>query len=168
MEVRLYRDRMTLLHLENDAKASDMVLDFVAGQNITHVLSSTSREAPKSFFDFDQVHTQVQGRVRIIAEGRHSIWCTIFGGENGYVQVQGRAYGALPSSSFHWGFTLVCAFAFLCGLLTIATVFGSALKLGDWLGVDMDTSGPLSERIPTLCAERNVEDQYLHRGGIGD
>jgi len=54
LEVRLYHDRMTLLHLQNIVSGNDMVLEFRNGPNITHVLQS-SRAAPKTFFDFDIV-----------------------------------------------------------------------------------------------------------------
>jgi hypothetical protein len=58
MKVNVFRDRMTLLHLRNIGRVQNMVLDFKGGPNLTDVLTS-SRAAPKTFFDFDRVHFTV-------------------------------------------------------------------------------------------------------------
>jgi len=191
LEVRLYRDRMTLLHIQNAARADNMILEFVTGNNITHVLSS-SRAAPKTFFDFDQVHTQVRRQVEIRSNGEPYIWCAIFGATDGYVQVAARTYRDVPAAPVPIGFALVCVFALLCGLVVLGVIYGGAQRLGEHLGVDPNM--PLSERLSGLVRKQNphesmasltrsgslsgyvgsdvldrsVEDQYLHRGGIGD
>jgi len=191
LEVRLYHDRMTLLHIQNSARANNMVLEFISGPNITHVLSST-RAAPKTFFDFDMVHTQVQRRVAIQANGQPSLWCAIFGAADGYVQISAKTTGDSASTPLPIGFALVCVFALMVGLMVLGVIYGGAQKLGEKLG--MDPTVPLSERFACLVRnqnphestasltragslqgyigsdviDRSVEDQYLHRGGIGD
>merc|ERR1719215_143834 len=54
-QMRIYRDRMTLIQIQNPVDTANTVLAFSSAVNITHVLSS-SKAAPKTWFDFDQMH----------------------------------------------------------------------------------------------------------------
>jgi len=205
LEVRLYHDRMTLLHLQNIVSGNDMVLEFRNGPNITHVLQS-SRAAPKTFFDFDIVPTQVSRRVKITASSSPSIWCAIFGAADGYVQITAKSLQektfspvSLPfapptggKSKLNVGWAMVCVLAVLMGIVTLSFMVGGVQRVAENLG--LDTTIPLSERFASLVRtqnphestasltrsgslqgyigsdviDRSVEDQYLHRGGIGD
>jgi len=191
LEIKLYHDRLTLLHIDNIEGANIMEIDF-ASPNITHVLSSLM-SAPKTLFDFDNVHTQAKQHVTVRAIGKPTLWCTILGAADGWVEVSVRTYGDAPSAPLPpVGFALVCVFALLCGIFVLAVIYGGAQSLGERLG--MDPSVPLSERFASLVRphnphestasltrsgslqgyigsdviDRSVEDQYLHRGGIGD
>eukprot|EP00930_Biecheleria_cincta_P059540 TRINITY_DN4524_c0_g2_i1.p1 TRINITY_DN4524_c0_g2~~TRINITY_DN4524_c0_g2_i1.p1 ORF type:complete len:836 (-),score=147.90 TRINITY_DN4524_c0_g2_i1:159-2666(-) len=127
-EVRLFRDRLTLLHLKNVNQLKHMSLAFKSGPKITHVLTA-SKAAPKTLFDFDdaplqasaapeqtqqrqklwraqQRHTRRRRRthlgddeVVIHAHRRQNIWCAVFSKENGYVQVTSVAYGSSEEGS---------------------------------------------------------------------
>merc|ERR1719410_390889 len=141
LEVRLYHDRMTLLHLQNIASGNDMVLEFRNGPNITHVLQS-SRAAPKTFFDFDIVPTQVSRRVKITASSpsssSSSIWCAIFGAADGYVQITAKSLQektfpqtmslpfAAPSvtSKFNASGVTVCVLIFLMVIVCLTFCVG--------------------------------------------
>jgi len=191
MEVKLFKSRLTLLHIENVAQASRMLIQFMPGPNITHVLSS-SQAAPKTFFDFDNIHTQVQRSVTIPSFNKPYIWCAIFGAADGYVQVVAKSFGEHPETSPPLGFAMVCVLGLVGGLVVLALIYGGAQKIGERFGAD--SSVPLSERFVNLVRnqkphestasltragslsgyigsdviDRSVEDQYLHRGGIGD
>lgn len=192
LEVRIYNDRMTLLHIQNHARAQVMEIQFLSGPNVTHVLSS-SRSAPKTFFDFDKVHTQMHRRVSVLANGKQEMWCAIFGAADGFVTIDVKTFSEAQSAPLPpVGFALVCVFAMLLGIMVLAVIYGGAQSLGDRLG--FDPSVPLSERFASLVRpgnphestasltrsgsltgyigsdviDRSVEDQYLHRGGIGD
>merc|ERR1719282_429400 len=127
MEVRIFHGRMTLLHISAVAGASTMVLVFRAGPNITHVLSS-SQAAPKTLFDFDQVHTNVQQQVFIRVRGGSSLWCAIFGAADGYSTIAAYTRNDVPSAGGWWlglgsgrdaagsGNVFVYVLWFLCGL----------------------------------------------------
>jgi len=196
LEVRLYHDRMTLLHIQNHAQAKIMELRFLTGPNITHVLTST-HSAPKTFFDFDKVHTQEASRkVSVLAGGKQSLWCAVFGAADGFVTINVKTFADSQSAPLPpVGFALVCVFALLLGIMVLAVIYGGAQSIGERLG--MDPSVPLSDRLASLVdrvrphnphestasltrtgslsgyvgsdvIDRSVEDQYLHRGGIGD
>jgi len=192
LEVRLYHDRMTLLHIQNHAQAQAMELQFLSGPNVTHVLSS-SRKAPKTFFDFDKVHAQMQRRVHVVNNGKQHLWCAIFGAADGFLTIKVQTVSEAQSAPLPpVGFAMVCVFALLLGIMVLVLIYGGAQSLGERLG--LDTSLPLSERMVSLVRpgnphestasltrsgslqgyvgsdviDRSVEDQYLHRGGFGD
>ena len=79
MQVRTFKDRMTLLHLVNIHHLQKMQLDFVSGSSITHGLEpkpstlsgsrasrffvpvlASSKASPKTLFDFDQAPVQAK------------------------------------------------------------------------------------------------------------
>jgi len=192
LEVRLYHDRMTLLHIQNRAHARIMELQFLSGPNVTFVLSST-RKAPKTFFDFDKVHTQMRRRVTLLAGGKESLWCAIFGAADGFLTINVKTFAEAEAAPLPpVGFALVCVFALLLGIMVLGVIYGGAQSIGDRFGVDtsasiterfaslvrpsnphestasLTRSGSLSGYIGSDVIDRSVEDQYLHRGGIGD
>jgi hypothetical protein len=92
LEVNLFRDRLTLLHLRGVPGGEAVSLEFQgASVSITHVLSA-SLLAPKTLFDFDQIHLpDVDTHVRIQAASSNnaqSLWFAIFAGANGYATVR--------------------------------------------------------------------------------
>jgi len=191
-QVRLYHDRVTLVFMKNRIGASNMVLRFPAGPNVTHVLS-TSRSAPKTLFDFDTEHTRQNAFFEVDARNEPAIWCAVFGAADGFLQVSATSYGEVPSAPVPIGFALVCVFGLLCALLVLGVIYGGAQKLGERFGLgptvpltdrlanwglargnphestaSLTRSGSLSGYVGSEVIDRSVEDQYLHRGGIGD
>lgn len=190
LEVRLYHDRLTLLHIGNGVPGGGMLLEFQSGPNITHALSS-SKASPKTLFDFDQVHEQVENQVQIDVKGEPAVWVALFGAADGYAQLTARSIDNAPQAPAI-GFALVCVFGLLCALVVLGVIYGGAQKIGEFMG--MDPSMPLMERLGCLVRnhnphestvsltrqgslagyigsdviDRSVEDQYLHRGGAGD
>jgi len=191
IEVQLFRDRLTLLRFEGVLAQVDSVkMHFTAGPNITHILSS-SMAAPKTFFDFDQMHEHSMGRVEVPTQGGPITWVALFGAKDGYLQMKVTTEEVAPEAPAI-GFALVCVFMLLCALLVLGVIYGGAQKLGDFLGMDPDMplmerlgclirqhtqhestvaltrTGSLSGYIGSDVIDRSVEDQYLHRGGNGD
>jgi len=193
MQVQMYSRRLTLLHINSlPDQVSRVRLHFTpgSGPNVTHILSS-SKGAPKTFFDFDQQHMHSSGRVDIPLRGEPSMWCALFGAQDGYLQVSIQAMEA-DQQAPAIGFALVCVFTLLCALLVLGVIYGGAQKIGEFLG--MDPNIPIMERLGCLVRnvnphestvaltrtgsltgyigsdiiDRSVEDQYLHRGGSGD
>jgi len=197
LQVRVYRDRMTLLHVTLPPDTAEMVLAFKPAADVTHILSS-SQAAPKTFFDFDQMHVKevtsgseevASFKVHVI--GKTTMWCAIFGAENGMVELDARSMVAAPQAPA-LGFAIVCLLAVLFAFFVFGVVCGGAQKVSDFIG--MDSSIPIMERLGCLVGtssphestasltrtgslsgyvgsdviDRSVEDQYLHRGGAGD
>jgi len=191
LKVNIFRDRLTLIHVDNTANSAGLELRFAGGPAISHILTST-RAAPKTLFDFNKQHTMQQGSVRIDTERQKHIWCAIFAAADGEIAVTASTLDSQPTSSGRVGFALFCILALLCGLMVLGCVYGNVHKLGDSVG--MDTSIPLSERFQNLIRmpashestasltransissyvggdslDPTVEDQYLNRGGFGD
>jgi hypothetical protein len=189
INVRLYRDRMTLVEVENSAGGSSVTLEFSKGPAVSHVLSAS--KPPKTVFDFDQVHA-VDGSTAEILSSEPTVWCALFGAVDGELTLTARAVGdhrGLPPI----GSALLVMIAMVCGLMLLAVVFGGVRSVGERLGVD--PNAPVSDRLSALVRmssaqhestlsltrvgsmqgyvgsdviDRSVEDQYLHRGGIGD
>lgn len=174
LQVRTFKDRMTLLHLVNIHHLQKMQLDFVSGSSITHVLAS-SKASPKTLFDFDQAPVQVDGGVRIDAQDQGDVWCAIFGHDDGSAQITvksgGEPDGAVVSSS-----SIAVMAVVLVALGVYCTRGGSSLSSGltnlaGRLGQERATSQatePLQGYSGSDVIDRTVEDQYLHRGGLGD
>lgn len=188
-QVRIYRDRMTLLSIRAGAGAQ-LALKFGPGPNVTHVLVATNAP-PKTLFDFDSAPTPVQGRPLNIIGGPLGAWVALFGEEGGYITVaiwsQEDSLQAVPV-----GFALVCVLGLLAVVLVLGAIYGSSQSIGERLG--LDGLVPLGERLWCLVSrsnphestaaltretsmsgfvssdviDRTVEDQYLHRGGMGD
>ncbi|CAK0855822.1 unnamed protein product [Prorocentrum cordatum] len=190
LTVRLYRDRMTLIEVENTAGARSVALQFSKGPNVTHVLSAL--KAPKTVFDFDQV-ASADGDLVVIDTEEPTIWCALFGAADGELQLVARTYGSHHHGLPAIGTALAVVLAVGCGLALLGAVFGGVRSIGERLGVD--PSAPMSDRLSALVRlssaqhestlsltrvgsmqgyvgsdviDRSVEDQYLHRGGIGD
>jgi len=189
MQVRLYRDRLTLLRLSNTGDLKLLKLRFASGPAIDHILSS-SVGAPKTLFDFDQKHETAGGMVTVRCRST-VVWIALFASLDGFTELS-FSMVAEEREGPAVGFALVCVFGFLCALLVLALIYGGAQKLGDLLG--MDPNMPLMERLGCLVRnvkphestasltrtgsltgyigsdviDRSVEDQYLHRGGTGD
>jgi len=171
MEVQLYRDRVTLLHVNmSSSDPTSMRLEFKNGLKISHVLSTRQR-APRSFFDFDQVHVLDEQQVQINAEGRHdAIWCAIFGAEDGTVEVLAQALDDGPFETVTrvgrtWTpFTTVVALLLVC----VALASGRILCNRTNCTSAMDPAA-CGESVDCLVVEHNPEDEFLRRGGnIGD
>eukprot|EP00929_Paragymnodinium_shiwhaense_P075180 TRINITY_DN3842_c1_g3_i1.p1 TRINITY_DN3842_c1_g3~~TRINITY_DN3842_c1_g3_i1.p1 ORF type:complete len:984 (+),score=205.17 TRINITY_DN3842_c1_g3_i1:83-3034(+) len=82
VEVKLFKDRLTLLHIKNEAHMSRVSLSFTGEMEVTHVLSSTD-VAPKTFFDFDRQHQLGDdGSVKMQLSG-DVFWCALFAGADG-------------------------------------------------------------------------------------
>lgn len=165
MQVQLYRDRVTLLHVNmSSSDPTSMRLEFKNGLKISHVLSTRQR-APRSFFDFDQVHVLDEQEVQIEADGRPAIWCAIFGAEDGSVEVLAQA---LDDRGGVWTpFTTVAAVLLLCAALAVRTLC-KRTSFGQNCAARVDP-GACGESVDCLVVERNPEDEFLHRGGtMGD
>merc|ERR1712130_993778 len=82
-EVRLFSRRLTLLHVFNVQDLQEVKLSFTGGPDLTHVLTS-SAGAPKTLFDFDQVHSDPHGnvqKVHVDMVSKTGIWCALFAGD---------------------------------------------------------------------------------------
>lgn len=172
-EVRIYDDRMTLLHVRNLGKDDKIEIQFMSGPNITHILSS-SAPAPKTLFDFDKLNYQVGGddedfqkddnddetasNIHIITKGQDWIWCALFGGTDGSVDITVRTFSGTinplsnpgPESlgSFAWVFGL----ALLCiGLLWVARAACKGARRAKMTWRNMDPNQPISERLAILA-----------------
>jgi len=99
--LRLYRDRITLLALDNPGRNHRAELTFRAGPNVTHVLYS-SKMAPKTLFDFDQIKVWGHHTARIVMDDRPRVWCALFGGVDGELQIMVRSKSASgdPNAQF--------------------------------------------------------------------
>lgn len=196
LEVRIFRDRLTLLHIENPSLAQALSLTFVSGPSISHVLTST-RASPKTFFDFDHLGqaVPVSNNFQIIAGGQRRIWCAIFGAQDGFVQLDVSTRRP-PEPSLPVSFAMVCVIVLLAGAGLLVVAHGGAQKLVETVGgrsagfsslsaaaqrvtswvkprsnhesVASLTRGSLNGYMGSDVIDRSVEDQYLHRGGIGD
>lgn len=187
-QVKVYRDRMTLLHIPNEDLADRLHLSFT-GANVSHVLVST-KAAPKTLFDFNSAPGVASGRaVEINAEGEPALWCAVFGTTDGWANVV-----AARRSAAGRGMPLASA----CVALILATILflncGVSKKLGLGQRLGFDDSISLSERlwcwvtrqaphestvgltredtmtgfVGSDVVDQSIEDQYLHRGGMGD
>jgi len=189
LEVRVYRDRMTLLHLKNTKEFQHMELAFLAGVDVSHVLIS-SKAMPKTLFDFDKtIAKDDRNIVAIQGSGHPSMWCAIFGNDDGWAQIEARTSGSAASDSMNFSFALVLVFGVICGLLILAAISGGLQKLSDAMSsprltlterlanivrrpnestASLTRAGSLQGYSGSDVIDRNVEDQYLHRGGLGD
>lgn len=173
LEARVYRDRITLLHLINKVGARSMVLNLTGGPSVAPILSST-KAAPKTLFDFNQVHTKAGG-VQIFADREPSLWCAIFGANDGFVRIAARtdpelaAKEALLSAAPSAWLVNITAIG-CCGLLAI--VVGLLFARGAWsrgAGSRMGFAHSVPHRNLTGHSSNNsAEDEYLYRGGFGD
>jgi hypothetical protein len=165
-EVKLYRDRVTLLHVNmSSSDPSSMELQFKAGQKVSHVLSTRQR-APRSFFDFDQVHAVDGHKVHIEADGKPAIWCALFGAEDGFVQVSAQAIR--PAGSPLGYIMAVVVAVLLCAMMVTGTSCGGSRIFGEDCSNVADPAA-CGEAVASLVVEHNPEDVFLHRGGtMGD
>jgi hypothetical protein len=178
-EVEVYRDRLTLIHIKNDAQVRDMELDFFHGPEIKYVLS-TIKAAPRTLFDFNKLerapHMGTTGPIQINANGEVSIWCAIFGAEHGFVQVTARAYG-IPTGgegSAAQHVIVICLLLLLCGL-GLACVLQSRSQKAKGRRrppvVDPAACGDMTCGENGAClgdSQNAAEDRFLTRAGIGD
>lgn len=191
LTVRLYRDRMTLVEVENAAGARSVALQYSKkGANVSYVLSAL--KAPKTVFDFDQV-ASAEGDMVVIETEEPRIWCALFGASDGDLELVASTYGSQHTVLPAIGTALAVVCVVGCLLTLLGVVFGGVRSIGERLGVD--PSAPMSDRLSALVRlssaqhestlsltrvgsmqgyvgsdviDRSVEDQYLHRGGIGD
>lgn len=172
MQVRTFSDRMTLIHLRNVHHLHYMMMRFHEGPKVSHVLVS-SKAAPKTLFDFDQVMSEVGDQVKVHAHERQDLWCAIFGGKDGYLRVTVRSAGEASSVGMVQVVLLVLFAGGLCFF------FGNKEKLPNWVRLAQTTAREECPESPTDplqgpgysgsdVIDRTVEDQYLHRGGLGD
>lgn len=180
-EVRLFRDRLTLLHLKNVLQLQHMSLSFKSGPKITHVLTS-SRAAPRTLFDFDDAPVQgltdlLLNKVVIHARRRQDIWCAIFAKEDGYVQITSVAHGNSEEKSGNASFPVVLLFCSVCGFLVLSGKGRSLLQrlvgmvttpAGHQSTASLGEGAALQGYSGSDAVDQSVEDQYLHRGGLGD
>lgn len=197
-QVRVYRDRMTLLHLSNEDLAERLLLTFTGG-NVSHVLISTQAK-PKTLFDFNSAPSMQPGKlVMIAADGEPALWCAIFGGTDGWATVGAAKYTEGGSSVAH--LTLIFGVGLVVLLLVMGFAFGGPAGLAEALGGGSSTVPPGEQAQPPIwdrvwcwvtrkpphestqaltremsmsgfvssdVIDRHVEDQFLHRGGMGD
>jgi hypothetical protein len=177
-EVEVYKDRLTLIHIQNDAKVYDVELDFFLGPKIEYVLTTTER-APKTLFDFNKLqrdpHMGTSGPIRINAHGEVSIWCAIFGAQHGFVQVSARAYGAPTGGegSAPQHVVVICLLLLLSGLILVCLCQSRAQKAKGRRRptVDPAACGDMTCSENGACLGDNpnaAEDRFLTRAGIGD
>merc|ERR1712048_1043488 len=124
---------------------------------------------PKTLFDFDQMYA-FGNELEIRANGHPSIWCAIFGAADGLMVVSARTLSSHEEDNSSLKIAFGCAFTLLCcGLLALLAGAQRTMQLGGQMGMEVNPSVPLHQRF-TGCVDvdRNIEDQYLHRGGIGD
>mmetsp|Transcript_73747 Transcript_73747/g.207080 ORF Transcript_73747/g.207080 Transcript_73747/m.207080 type:complete len:772 (-) Transcript_73747:21-2336(-) len=150
MQVRLYRDRLTMLRVTNTGDLRFLELRFVGGPKIDHVLSAAWK-APKTLLDFDQKHETAGGVVNVEVHAP-VVWVALFASMDGYTNMSFKMVQRVRQGPAI-GFALVCVFGFLCALLVLGVIYGGAQKLGDLLG--MDPNMPLMERLG--CLVRNVK-----------
>lgn len=212
MEVRVWRDRVTLLHFTElqNVNAKTFKVSFLPGLDVGHVMVS-SQAAPKTLFDFDQLPDVVNRTVVLDVEGVPSMWVAIFGAADGFLQMEvggeqvAQQISPLPHpatdsqrdsetarSSFSVGGVVWVVIALL---LVVGCIYCGALeKFQELTGIKINipvvqsiidarrsqypryesTTG-LTRALSSLSGytgsdviDRSVEDQYLHRGGIGD
>eukprot|EP00434_Breviolum_minutum_P041045 symbB.v1.2.036505.t1/scaffold5172.1/size30160/2 len=116
--------------------------------------------------------------IRIHSHDREDIWCAIFGGQDGSVRITVRsAAGPDSNGSFGAGMLLMFVSVALCcycsgGLGSVQAKASGWLKLArgntSHESVAALTVDPLQGYSGSDVIDRNVEDQYLHRGGLGD
>lgn len=191
MQIQIYNQRATLLRLGGlDPQADEIVMQRTDGPRIGHILSSV-QVAPKTFFDFDQLHEMKDEIVEVDTRHAPVVWVAFFGDEDGQLLMTLTTKEAIPQAPAI-GFALVCVSALLCSLVVLGVIYGGSHKIGEFLGMDQEVS--LLERLGCLIRyqtphestvgltrhtslsgyigsdviDRSVEDQYLHRGGSGD
>lgn len=158
LEVQLFKQRLSLLHISGiPVEAEALKLQFTPGPNVTHILSS-SRAAPKTFFDFDMMHEYSNGQVVIpcghleqVDGQSRSAWVALWGAKDGHLQMTVRT-AKLEQQAPASGFAMVPILGLICALIVLALVFGGAEKLRDMLGWDPDVS--MMERLGCLIRER--------------
>lgn len=191
-EVRLFSQRLTLLHLRNSAEDGTIRLAFSAGPNVTHVLTA-SVAAPRTLFDFDQVHLQENRGVRIMMLGRSDIWCALFAGADDASVVVTASLEPSSGRASALVFGVLCVFTLFCVLIVMCSACSGAKRRREKAE---EEGAAISERLAglvrpshrtTAASERSqgvslqgymstasdfidpsVEEQYLFRGGIGD
>eukprot|EP00928_Gymnodinium_smaydae_P018427 TRINITY_DN17011_c1_g4_i1.p1 TRINITY_DN17011_c1_g4~~TRINITY_DN17011_c1_g4_i1.p1 ORF type:complete len:834 (-),score=105.22 TRINITY_DN17011_c1_g4_i1:72-2549(-) len=176
--VRVFRDRLTLLHVLGVPAGRHVEMDF-GDTSLTHVLTS-SVAAPKTFFDFDNMLVPSNKEKLRIGGGR-KLWIALFAGRDASVQVNahvglsGRGVviappqGALPhggnsdgasvpvepdeqlgaDATSSSGPSALGVLATLCCLMVFCTTYGNSSKFRERLRTD-DPNAPLSERITGL------------------
>jgi len=154
-EVRLFSQRLTLLHVLNVGKMQDIQLTFSTGPEVAHVLSS-SASAPKTVFDFDKVHVQSKGKVHIDMLGKSDIWCALFAGsEDASVVVTASAYStSAASSASSTVFGLLCVFTLLCGVIVMCSIYSGLKKPAERAAAIIEPEahqGFISERLASFA-----------------
>lgn len=150
-EVRLFSQRLTLLHLVNAGSAENVELSFTAGPDITHVLTASS-VAPKTLFDFDQVqalhpHT---GKIHVDMLGKSTIWCALFAGdEDASVIITARSFGHHEDAS-PMVFTFLSIFTVLCCLIVCGSVYNGLAKSAERNPGRREPQSSISERLASL------------------
>lgn len=191
-QVRVYRDRMTLLHIPNEDASDRLMLSFT-GTNVTHVLVST-HAAPKTLFDFNGAPVVTPGQeIEIETSDKSALWCAIFGGSDGWANVRAAKHKG-PAEGGHPNFALICTLVLLMAFLGFGFFCGGLDAMGKTLG--FDPSIPLSHQlwcfvtrqevshestvgltredttmsgfVSSDVIDRSIEDQFLLRGGLGD
>jgi len=174
LQVRTFSSRMTLLHLRNVNRLHSMQLTFLSGTEIAHVLTS-SKASPKTLFDFDRAPAQVNGMVRIEAKDQENVWCAIFGRRDGYAQITVQSEGVSGDSTsvISPSLVLVCV-AVLGGMCwcrgadSLSDGFASVVGRLAQERTPSQATEPLQGYSGSDVIDRTVEDQFLHRGGLGD
>lgn len=190
-QVQLFNKRATLLRIGGISLLAEKVsIRLEGGPLVSHVLSTT-QSAPKTFFDFDKTHENKQGVVEVLTRSSHFLWVAFFADGDGDAEVTAVMHEVTPQAPA-FGFAVACVFSLLCSMAVLAVIYGGAQRVGNALGVDSDVSllerlgcwirsqgahestvgltrqGSLSGYVGSDVIDRSVEDQYLHRGGIGD
>jgi hypothetical protein len=190
-QVKVYRDRMTLLHIPNDDLADVVKLQF-SGADVSHVLVST-KAAPKTLFDFDSAPSVRPGRpIQINAAGEPALWCAVFGNANGWADVfAGKEHHQRGSRQLPLGGVTVSVVAILAVLLLLNCTCSGKQTLLERCGLDPSSLGDKlwcwvtqqvqSESTVGLMREdtsmstfangeefdRHLEDQFVREGDDG-
>jgi len=157
-EVRLFSQRLTLLHVSNVGTMKRIHLAFSSGPDVTHVLTS-SKAAPKTLFDFDQVHVQSKGNVHIDMLGEKDIWCALFAGSDDASVLVTASSSMGPgarvvAAGSPMVSALLCIFTSLCGLLVSGSIYSLVKKHGERgtaiVGPTLASEGSMSDRLASL------------------
>lgn len=152
-EVRIFSQRLTLLHVVNAGEVKEIQLSFSSGADITHVLAS-SVAAPKTLFDFDQVFSQLHGKAHIAMLGKSDIWCALFAGnDDASVVVTVSSVGpptAGAAAASPMVFILLCIFTLLCGLIVSGSIYSGLKKPAERNTAIVEPENSISERLASL------------------
>lgn len=182
-EVAIYQNRLTLIHVDNGDGADTVRLLFT-GTNVSRALVSTLA-VPKTLFDFNAASfSDDEGYFNIMTKHEPAVWVAVWGKSTGIASVV--LWRTAPPASSNLGVTVFVSII-LCCVVCVGCAkreqleelgLGAVGSLGErlWCWVKKQTRYEASDHLMTTkdgfagpdTVDQEVEDQYLHRGGIGD